>query len=304
MSPPLLCFLVIFSADAGKGAGPVSSAGATPEGGAGSAGHATSAADAAAPARPSAPAPPTGTAANPGSATLAALPPGALFARLDALYAQRDDRRVLAEQRHFLDERARQAPADFEIQWRAARVYFWLGDDPSLSPEERSKLGKTGWDYAERAIALAPQRVEGHYWAAVNIGTYALGLGVMRALAAGLEGKFRERLGRAEQIAPGYNHGGVGVAWGRFYEKLPWPKRDRAKAEQSLRKVLDRLNPNNLRARVFLADTLAHAGKPQEAKQLLDQVAAAPIGRYDAPEERRAKALGQGLMPSITEMLK
>jgi len=232
------------------------------------------------------------------------LGPAALLARLDALYAQRDDRRILAEQRQFLDERARQVPSDFEIQWRAARVYFWLGDDPSLPAEDRSKLGKTGWDYAERAVTLAPQRVEGHYWAAVNIGSYALGLGVMRALAAGLEGKFRERLGRAEQIAPGYNHGGVGVAWGRFYEKLPWPKRDRAKAEDHLRKVLGQVSPNNLRARVFLADTLAQEGKPQEAKQLLDQVAAAPIGRYDAAEERRAKALGQGLTPSIIKMLK
>jgi hypothetical protein len=126
----------------------------------------------------------------------------------------------------------------------------------------------------------------------------------MRALAAGLEGKFRERLGRAEQIAPGYNHGGIGVAWGRFYEKLPWPKRDRGKAVESLRKVIDKVNPNNLRARVFLADTLAQEGKPQESKQLLDQVAAAPLGRYDAAEERRAKALGQGLTPSVTKMLK
>ena len=242
--------------------------------------------------------------AHDGTGALAALPAAAAPARLDALYAQRDDRRVLAEQRQVLDERARAASSDFELQWRAARVYFWLGDDPSLSPEERSKLGKIGWDYAERAVALAPQRVEGHYWAAVNIGTYALGLGIMKALSAGLEGKFRERLGRAEQLAPGYNHGGVGVAWGRFYEKLPWPKRDRTKAEQALRKVLAVYNPNNLRARVFLADTLAHDGRAAEAKQLLDQVAAATLGRYDAAEERRAKALGVGLMPSVLKNLK
>jgi len=293
MSPPLLCFLVLFSGDAGKGTGPV--------GGAGSDGSAVPAAHASAAVGDAPAGPPAATAAT---TPLAALPPAALFARLDALYAQRDDRRILAEQRQLLDERARQAPSDFEILWRAARVYFWMGDDPSLSAEERSKLGKTGWDYAERAVTLAPQRVEGHYWAAVNIGTYALGLGVMRALAAGLEGKFRERLGRAEQIAPGYNHGGVGVAWGRFYEKLPWPKRDRAKAAEHLRKVIGQVFPNNLRARVFLADTLAQEGKPQEAKQLLDQVAAAPIGRYDAPEERRAKALGQGLTSSIAKKLK
>jgi len=224
--------------------------------------------------------------------------------RFDALYADRDNRRVFDEQRRALDEAARQPTASFEILWRAARVYFWLSDDPSQPAAERSKFGKLGWDLAERAISLAPQRPEGHYWAAVNIGSYALGLGVIKAISIGLEGKFKERLGRAEQLAPAYNFGGVGVAWGRFYEKLPWPKRDRPKAEQRLRMVITKQNPHNLRARVYLADTLAQDGRAAEAKQLLDDVAAAPVGRYDAPEERRAKALGDGLRPAVMKLLK
>ena len=242
----------------------------------------------------------TGGAATTGTAN----PQRALLTRIDTLYAGRDDRRVLDQQRRFLDEQVASAPKDYEVLWRAARLYFWLGDDPSLSSDDRSKLGKTGWDLAERAVVVAPDRPEGHYWAAVNIGTYALGLGVVRALAAGLESKFKEQLGRAEALAPDYNHGGVGVAWGRFYEKLPWPKRDRAKAEQALRRVLTQQYPNNLRARVFLADTLAHSGRAAEAKVLLDEVAAAPLGRYDAAEEHRAKALGDGLRDAVTKMLK
>ncbi len=232
----------------------------------------------------------------------AARPATAELARLDGLYARRDDRAVLAELRALVDAGVARAPTEYEILWRAARVYFWMGDDPSLGAEERSKLGKLGWDHAERAISASPNRAEGHYWAAVNIGTYALGLGVLKAMSAGLEGKFKQRLERAEQLAPDYNLGGIGVAWGRFYEKLPWPKRDRAKAESNLRRALSQ-NPNNLRARVFLADTLAHEGRAPEAKRLLDEVAAAPAGRYDAAEERRAKALGVALMATVTTML-
>ena len=41
-----------------------------------------------------------------------------------------------------------------------------------------------------------------------------------------------------------------------------------------------------------------------EAKHLLDEVAAAVPGRYDAPEERRAQALGAGLMPTVLARLK
>ena len=46
------------------------------------------------------------------------------------------------------------------------------------------------------------------------------------------------------------------------------------------------------------------SGNPREAKRLLDAVAAAPVGRYDAPEERRAKALGNALLPELYAKLK
>ena len=245
-----------------------------------------------------------GTTAAPSAGLSPAAARAALLRRIDGLYAARDDRHALDEQRKLLDDEVARAPADYDLLWRAARLYFWLGDDPSLSSDQRSKLGKTGWDLAERAVALAPDRPDGHYWAAVNIGNYALGLGVVKAMASGLEGKFRDHLSRAEALAPAYNHGGVGVAWGRFYEKLPWPKRDRTKAAQALRRVLAEQNPGNLRARVFLAETLTADGHAEEAKRLLDEVAAAPLGRYDAAEEHRAKALGDGLRPKVMKALK
>lgn len=223
-----------------------------------------------------------------------------LLEKVDALHARRDDRAALAEQRRLLDRAVAQAPSDHALLWRAARLYFWLSDDRSVAAEERSRLGKTGWEIAERAITAKPDHAAGYYWAAVNMGNYAIGLGVMRALTMGLEGKFRERLGLAEALAPpGYEHGAIDVAWGRFYEKLPWPKRDRKRAEAHLRKVLKSTNPHSLRARVFLADTLRNTGRTPEARQLLAQVMAAVPGRYDAPEERRSQALAAAMLAEL-----
>lgn len=240
-------------------------------------------------------APPTTAAAPAG--------PADVLGRVDALHKRRDDRAALAEERQLVDAAVARAGNDYETLWRAARLYFWLSDDPSQSNETRSKLGKTGWDLAERAIVAAPNQAAGYYWAAVNMGNYALGLGVVKALTQGMEGKFTGRLSRAGELDPKYQFGGIDVAWGRFYEKLPWPKRDRKKAEVHLRRVLTGLNPNNLRARVFLADTLAHDNRAAEAKRLLEEVAAAPVGRYDAPEERRAKALATGLLPEVIKLM-
>jgi hypothetical protein len=223
--------------------------------------------------------------------------------RLDALYRRRDDRAAWAEEQTLVEATLARAPQDFGVLWRAARFYFWLSDDPGLAKDERSRLGKDGWDLAERAVAANPNRVEGHYWAALCMGNYALGLGVMRALTMGLESKFRERLGRAGQLDARYEQGGIEIAWGRFFDKLPWPKRDRGAAEQHLKRAIE-LNPANLRARVYLASSYLDQDRAVDAKRLLDEVAAAPAGRFDPPEERRAKALGVGLMRDVAAKLK
>jgi len=257
------------------------------------------ASDAVAPA-PAAP-PPAAAPAAPASAPPLTL--AAQLARIDDLHRRRDDHAAWNEEQQLVQATLARAPADYGTLWRAARFYFWLSDDPGVTSDQRSRWGQQGWDLAERAIVAKPGDVAGHYWAAVCMGNYALGLGVVKALAKGMEGKFKERLKRAGELDPQYQHGSVGVAWGRFYDKLPWPKRDRKKAQEHLRAVLQ-LHPDNLRAKVFLALSLAEDDHPGDAKKLLEEVAAAPLGRYDAPEERRAKALGTGAMPEVLAKLK
>jgi hypothetical protein len=223
--------------------------------------------------------------------------------RIDELHKRRDDQAAWAEEQALAQGALARAPQDYGVLWRAARVDFWLSDDPGQSTDQRSRVGKEGWDLAERAIAANPLRVEGHYWAAVCMGNYALGLGVVKALAQGMEGKFRERLGRAEALDRRYEQGSIDIAWGRFFDKLPWPKRDRDEADRRFHRAIE-VNPLNLRARVYLASTYLDEDRASDAKRLLDEVAAAPAGRYDAPEERRAKAIGAGLMPRVAAKLK
>jgi len=246
----------------------------------------------------SAGAPGTNPIANPATAPLPAV-----VARVDDLYRHRDDKMAWHEEQRLVQALIARAPADYGVLWRAARFYFWASDDPGVSKEQRSRWGKDGWDFAERAIVVNPNDVAGYYWAALCMGNYALGLGVVKALSQGMEGKFRERLTHAQALNAGYEGGAAEVAWGRFFDKLPWPKRDRKKAEEHLRKAIE-LNPTALRPRVYLASSYLDSDRIIEAKRLLDEVAAAVPGHYDAPEERRAQALGQGLMPTLLAKLK
>ncbi|WP_242333878.1 MULTISPECIES: tetratricopeptide repeat protein [Anaeromyxobacter] len=230
---------------------------------------------------------PAGPAAAASSQTLASL-----VARADAAYVRRADPAELAAVGAALDEAERLGPEDYEVLWRRARLEVWLADDPSLPKDEQTRLGKRAWDYGERAIRANPARVEGWNYAAAGMGQYALGLGILRALREGLEGKFKDRLSHAEKIDPGFGGGAIQTAWGRFWYELPWPKYDARKSERALKDALGR-NPDNVRARVYLADTYRKQGRKREAREQLEKAAADAPGRYDEAEERRWQGIAR-----------
>jgi tetratricopeptide (TPR) repeat protein len=224
-------------------------------------------------------------------------------AQVEELWKRRDDPAVMVEAKRILDEGLARDPNDYGLLWRSAAWYFWKSDEPGLPSGEKTRYGKLGWDVAERAVARNPNDAAGHFWAALTMGNYSLGLGIMRAIAQGIEGKFRHHIGEAERLDPRYGKGAVMNAWGGFYLALPWPKRDLKKAAEYFDKALA-INPYNLRARVFKAQLELREDRPAEAKRLLDEVLAATPGKYDPPEERRAKLLAAEIMRKVVDAMK
>jgi len=218
-----------------------------------------------------------------------------LIAEIDATYARRDEPAQLATHRARLAEAEKLAPNDYAVLWRLARLNFWLADDPKLPGKEKSRLGRTGWDYGDRATAANPKGVEGWYFAAGGVGNYALGIGVITALRQGIEGKFRDRLSRAESLDPNFLNGAVQGAWGRFWYELPWPKYDARKSKRSLDAALAK-NPNNVRVHVYLAELHLKEERYAGWRTELEKALAAPPGRYDAPEERRWQEVARRML--------
>jgi tetratricopeptide (TPR) repeat protein len=220
---------------------------------------------------------------------LAAPPPLAeTLARLDALHARRDEPAALAEERRLADAALAQAPADYGTLWRAARTLFDESDAPQLSDDGRARLGQQAYDLAQRAIALNPNDAAAQYWAALSIGRYAEKMGVLSAISKGIEGKFKRPLERATALDVSYDSGSIPVVWAAYYLELPWPKRDRDRAAKELQRALA-INPANLRARLYQARIAIDEDHPDVARALLATIAAAPVGRYDPPEERAVK---------------
>lgn len=216
----------------------------------------------------------------------------ALLAEADRLYAHRDAPGALDTLRARLAEAEKIAPEDYDVLWRFARLDFWLADDPGLSNDEKSRLGKLAWEYGDRATAVNPGRVEGWHYAAAGVGNYALGIGVLTALRQGIEGKFKARLSKAESIDPDFDHGAIQTAWGRFWYELPWPKYSAERSRKALEAALAK-NPDNVRAHVYLADLFAKEGQPLRAQAELQRALAGAPGRYDAAEEQRWQAVAR-----------
>jgi len=237
------------------------------------------------------PTPPSPSPAAPAQAA-AAKAPRSLLDEIDARYKERDAPGAMDAMGKKLEDAVKQWPDDYEVLWRMSRHYFWLSDDPDLAKKEKSRIGKAGWEVGDRATAANPARVEGWHYAAAGVGNYALGIGVLTALAQGIEGKFKDRLSHAEAIDPRFESGGIQTAWGRFWYELPWPKYSAKRSRAALGRALE-MNPDNVRARVYLADLDEKEDEPAQAKAELQKAIASPPGRYDAPEERRWQAVAR-----------
>jgi hypothetical protein len=231
--------------------------------------------------------------ASPPAQTPAAAPEAAAPAseswteRFDRLWHQREDPKVMQEILALAKEQQAKQPKDYDANWRLASVLVWEADGLP-DGDQKASVAKQAWEIAEKAAEARPKEVQGQYYAGTGLGLYSEGVGILTALRQGLEGKFRSYSLAALRINRDFLDGGPLVLWGRYFFKLPWPKRDVGQSIKVLTNTLVK-HPANLRAKLYLADALLADDKKAEARKQIDEIAAAPIG-VDPPEDHRIKS--------------
>ena len=214
----------------------------------------------------------------------------------DALYR---DRIVLANATRaaqIWNERLAAKPQDFESAWKLARAQYWLGTN-GLPERDRKAALETGIAAARKAVAIASNRPEGHFWIAANMGALAESFGLRQGIK--YRGAIRDALEVVLKLDPAFQQGSADRAIGRWYYKVPGLfGGDKKKSEAHLRKALA-YNPESVITHLFLAETLLELNRKQEARKELEAAVAAPDDPEWVPEDRVFRAQAKRLLATM-----
>jgi tetratricopeptide (TPR) repeat protein len=203
----------------------------------------------------------------------------------DVLYRQRATTARAQEAVAIWEARLQANPRDFESAWKIARAMYWLGEHDE--PNARRKALERGVDTGRLASMLEPQRPEGHFWMAADMGALAESFGMRQGLK--YRGPIKEALEAVLRLDPGYLQGSADRALGRWYYKVPGLfGGSKKKSEEHLRKSLT-YNPNSSASHFFLAETLFELDRNNDAIDELKKVIAAPLDPDWEPEDREFK---------------
>jgi len=220
-----------------------------------------------------------------------ALPVGAQNAA-DALYADRANLASATAAATLWNEAVKHDPRDFEAAWKLARVSYWLGGH---APEkDRRGALESGIQAARAAIALEPQRPEGHFWLAANMGTLAESFGLRNGLR--YRGPVKDELEAVLKLDPAFMNGSADRVLGRWYFRVPRLfGGSNKRAEEHLRASL-KYDENSTISRFFLAEVLIDENRTQEARAELQKIIDAPLSNEWAPEDQEYKTKAAALL--------
>jgi tetratricopeptide (TPR) repeat protein len=126
-------------------------------------------------------------------------------------------------------------PGNFEANWKCARsLRYYAVKSQQANVKDWKKIcaamGKEGMTYAQKAIDLNPKKPDGYYFYALNVGVYADGVSIVKALKEGLKDKTQKSFEKVIAIDKNYEKCGALVGLGRFWAVLPWPLADKKKS--------------------------------------------------------------------------
>jgi tetratricopeptide (TPR) repeat protein len=217
-----------------------------------------------------------------------------------ALYAEQPRTLVrVTNAARLLEQAARTLRDDYDAQWPAAQALAFLVENETRT-EFRREAAKHGVVLARRARELQPDRVEGHYWYAINVGLLA---DVDRSYGLDAVGEMEAALKRAIEIDERYDLAGPLRVLGILHLRTPAPPASIGSPRKGLR-LLQRaveLFPDYPENFLYLAEALRDNDQRDEAREALVKVVEAsswPDRQFESNKWKlEAEQLRQSLAP-------
>jgi tetratricopeptide (TPR) repeat protein len=219
----------------------------------------------------------------------------AAIAEADRLFTagedpSQDKRALLA-----LERALAESPNDYDLLWRAGRATAEAGD--AAPPDQKPPFFERAIRYAERAVALRPGGVEGHFWLGASWGKYAEARGGLKAWR--LTKKLRAEMETVLKLRPDYEDGAAYLALGELDRRLPGlfggsKSRARAYLEQGVR-----VAPHNLDLKLELATLSADEGRREDARRLLEEILAAPADPVHPGADHEVRAAARRMLTQM-----
>jgi tetratricopeptide (TPR) repeat protein len=217
------------------------------------------------------------------------------IAEVDRLFGYGADRTRESEALNILERALADAPADYDLLWRAARSYYYTGD--GAPPRGRLSYFERGIEAGKRAVAQNPQGVEGHFWLAASYGGYCREKGGLTAfrnvryVRSGMETVLR--------LNEAYEEGTAYIALGEIDRQLPGLfggslKRGIATLEQGLK-----VAPNNVEMKLALAESYLEAKRKDDALLQLRELLQLQLTSPRAYLGRRTQEKARNLLSKL-----
>jgi tetratricopeptide (TPR) repeat protein len=229
---------------------------------------------------------------------LAGETPEELLQQGDALYAQRQD---LAQAQLALakyQEALKLAPASFEALIKNIQGMYYIGDN-SPRNDEKLKIFKQAMNLCKQAVAMRPDRVEGHYWLGVHTGSYGEARGVLKSLF--LKNDIIRAMERSIAIDGAYEQGGAYCVLGRLYFKVPGLFGGSNKKSRRYLEKCRQVAPKSSVCLLFLAETYWALDEEELAVKTLDELLAMEPDPQWVPETEKDKKEGEKLLKKYTK---
>lgn len=224
--------------------------------------------------------------------------PRAALVEASRAWQRRDRPGVIEETLASLEVFRAANPDDYEVHWQIARFWHALslrGDKP------QAQTAFSGVTFAERATQLNPKGVEGWFWLASTLGSYAEKSGIVDAVRQGLAGRIEAAALKAVALNPGYDHGAPLVALGQYYYALPWPLQDVERARSYMERAVA-AGPKYALNLYFLAEMEWSEGNHAAAKVLFERIIALGPSDGDPPATRRYQPLAKARLAELAAL--